>query len=58
MASLAMNSQPGYQNLKFPFPGSGPQFAKQIAFGFSGSSAGAWQILNATLYFSPDSVRE
>jgi hypothetical protein len=58
LATYQMNAQTGYQNFKLPFSTGGLQSAKFIAFGFSGSSASAWQILNASLYHQPDTVRD
>ncbi len=58
LGTFAMNEMAGYQVKKFPVPTSGPQMARHVAIRWAVTGTERWKVLNGSLYFDPDTVRE
>jgi hypothetical protein len=58
LVDYAMNTQPGIQDIRFPFPFSQVQQGKNISFKWAVSGTSFWRILGATFDFTPDRVSQ
>ncbi len=58
LVNYTMNTQPGIQDIRFPFPFSQVQQGKNISFKWAVSGTSFWRILGATFDFTPDRVSQ
>jgi hypothetical protein len=58
LMNYTMNTQPGIQDIRFPFPFSQVQQGKNVSFKWAVSGTTFWRILGATFDFTPDRVSQ
>jgi hypothetical protein len=58
MATVSMNRSSGLQSIRQPFSVSGAQQSRFIDFKWTVTGSAYWRLLNANLYFTPDTAPE
>jgi hypothetical protein len=58
LGTVVMNETPGIQTIKLPFSTAGVQQSRFIDLNWSVSGSSFWRLLNANLYFDPDTQTE